>query len=162
MTAGDSINKWLEEAIELRHGSAEDPKGPIRGAPEETIHEVLDLLGRVKQRADRIDELATKTAMARSRIKLAADEAKFTAETQMYTATRDRASRKSEFTSGRELEADAKLDSFEARHAAHQVAQLVEQANTAYEILNQISWQLGGIRSDLRARLHALQFESSL
>ena len=162
MSAGESITAWLEEAIELRHGSAEDPKGPIRGAPEETLHEVLDLLGRVKQRADRVDELMTKTAMARSRIKLAAEDAKFKAETEMYAATRDRSARKSEFTSGREIEADAKLDSFEARRSAHQVAQLVEQANTAYEVLNQISRQLNNIRSDLRARLHALQFEASL
>lgn len=162
MSLSSEIMAWVDEAIELRHGTAGDPAGPLRGSPEETMAEVVQLLQRVRMRSDRVDELLTKTALAKSRIKRASDDAKFSAETAIYTATQQRSARKGEFTSGREIEADAKLDSFEARRQAHQLALLVDQATTAYDVINNINWQLANIRNDLRARLHALQFEASL
>lgn len=156
------VLSWVKEALDLRHGPAGDPKGPIRGAPQETPAEVTDLLLRVRARSDRVDELLSKVTLARGRARRAKEEAAFTADRVLMEATQSRAARRVEFSSGKEREAEAKLDAFEERRIAHQGDRLVSVTNDAYEVINQCHWQLDGIRKDLRAQLHALQFESSL
>lgn len=158
------VQAWVKEAIELRHGDAGDPKGSIRGwgSSEDSISEVQDLLLRVRTRSDRVDELLAKSTQAKARAKRAQDEAAFSADRVLMEATTQRASRRAEFSSGREREAEAKLDAFEERRLAHQAGRLVSVTVEAYEVINQIHWQLDSIRKDLRAILHALQFESGL
>ena len=157
-----SIIEWVKEALDLRHGAAGDPKGSIKGAPQEHVDEVLDLLVRVRSRSDRVDELLSKATLARGRAKRAKDEAAFEAERVLMTATQQVAARRLEFSSAQERAADAKLDAFEERRVAQQAARLVSVSEDAYEVIKQVHWQLDEIRKELRAILHAFQFESTL
>ena len=158
------VLSWVKETLELRHGAAGDPKGSIRGwgSAEDSIQDVQDLLLRVRARSDRVDELLAKATQAKARAKRAQDEAAFSADRALMQATTHRATKRAEFSSGREREAEAKLDAFEERRLAHQASRLVSVTGEAYEVINQVHWQLDAIRKDLRATLHALQFESGL
>lgn len=160
----DRVLSWSKEALELRHGAAGDPKGAIRGwgSTDDSIPEVQDLLLRVRARADRTDELLAKATQAKARAKRAKDEADFIADKRVMEATKHHAAKRAEFSSGRERESEAKLDAFEERRLAHQASRLVSVTSEAYEVINQVHWQLDAIRKDLRAILHALQFESGL
>ena len=161
-TLEGQVMGWVQEALDLRHGTAGDPKGPLRGVHPETGPEVQDFLLRVRVRSDRVDELLSKATLARGRAKRAKEEAAFHADQALMEATQQRAARRVEFSSAREREADAKLDSFEERRIAHQGDRLVSITNDAYEVISQVHWQLDAMRKDLRAQLHALQFESNL
>lgn len=158
------VLSWVKEALELRHGEAGDPQGAIRGwgSADDSIPEVQNLLLRVRARSDRVDELLAKATQAKARAKRAQDEAAFSADRAVMEATKHHASKRAEFSSGREREAEAKLDAFEERRLAHQASRLVSVTGEAYEVINQVHWQLDAIRKDLRAILHALQFESGL
>lgn len=158
------VVNWAREALELRHGAAGDPDGPL-GIPDITAgpHEILVFLLRVQARANRVGELLAKTTQARSRAKRAQDQSKFSAEIAYDEAMRNNAARRTvEFTSARERAADAALDSLEQRRIAHHAGRLVSVTSEAYEVVSQVHWQLEGLRKDLRAMLHALQFETSL
>jgi len=156
------IMAWVTETLELRHGEAGDPKGRLRGAEQESIAEMTDLLLRVRARADRVDELLSKVTLARGRARRAKEEAAFTADRALMQATQIRGAKRTEFSSAAERAADAKLDSFEERRVAYLRDRLVSVTNDAHEVISQVHWQLDAIRKDLRASLHALQFESSL
>ena len=157
-----TIFGWVAEALDLRHGEAGDPQGPLRGSPQETPAEIMDLLRRVRARADRVDELLSKVTLARGRARRAKEEAAFAADRALMEATQQRAARRVEFSSAKEREADAKLDAFEERRVAYLRDRLVSVTNDAFEVVSQVHWQLDSIRKDLRASLHALQFESGL
>lgn len=157
-----TLMEWVDEALELRHGPAGDPQGPLKGTPQETPAEVMDLLRRVRSRSDRVDELLSKITLARGKIRRAKEEAAFVADQALMVARQQRAVRRVEFSSGIERDADAKLDTFEQRRVAFQRDRLVSVANDAFEVITQVHWQLDAIRKDLRGVLHALQFESSL
>lgn len=156
------VTEWVKEALELRHGVAGDEKGRLRDADPETYLEMVDLLRRVRARADRVDGLLATVTRARGRARRAQTEAAFVAENALNQATSDRATRRRDFETGRERDADAKLETFEQRRAAHQTARLVDVTSEAYEVINQVHWQFDAMRKDLRASLHALQFEASL
>ena len=158
----EQVLGWAKESLELRHGSAGDPVGSLKGAPQETQSEVLALLLRVRNRADRVDELLSKATLARGRARRAKEEAAFVAERALMSATQQRSARRVEFSSAKEREADAKLDAFEERKIAHQGERLVSVTNDVHEVITQIHWQLDALRKDLRATLHALQFEAGL
>lgn len=157
-----SVTQWVNEALELRHGGAGDAAGSINGQDAETIDQITDLLIRVRSRSDRVDELLANVTRAKARSKRIKDEAAFVADLRLLEATQTRASQRVDFESAREREADAKLVSIEERRAEHRATKLVSITTEAYDVINQIHWQLDAIRKDLRARLHALQFESSL
>lgn len=159
---GGTVLGWVREALELRHGVAGDPKGTIKDARTDTTADLTDLLVRVRTRSDRVDELLSKVTLARGRARRAKEEAAFSADRALMVATQNRAARKVEFSAAKEREAEAKLDAFEERRIAHQGDRLVSITNDAYEVINQVHWQLDAVRKDLRASLHALQFESSL
>lgn len=160
----NQILAWVSEALELRHGTGGDPEGPIPlVTPTMGYAEVNKILYRVRTRSDRVDELLAKATQAKARTRRAQEEAKFNAEVKYDQATQqNRASRSQEFTSSAERHADAALDSFEARRAAHQASRLVSVATEAFDVISQVHWQLSDIRKDLRATLHSLQFASSL
>jgi len=157
-----AVISWLAEALELRHGDAGDPKGKLKDTHPEGVAEVTDFLLRVRQRSDRVDELLAKTTRAKARARRAKEEAEFLAEQALYKATQVHAGRRVDFSAAREREADAKLDAFEERRLAHQANRLVNVTSEAYDVVNQVHWQLDAMRKDLRATLHAFQFESSL
>lgn len=117
----------------------------------------------MRLRSDRVDELLAKVTQARGRVKRAEDQAKFAADLAYDEAARANSiNRRAEFSSARERNADASLDSIQQKRQAHQAARLVSVASEAYEVVNQAHWSLESIRKDLRADLHSLQFESSL
>lgn len=153
---------WIREALDLRHGAANDPQGTIKGVYPETVPEIMDLLRRVRTRSDRVDGLLGAATQALARSRRAQDEAAFQAESALYNATTERAGRRREFESGREREADAKTATIEQRRAAHQASRLVGVTKEAYDVISQVHWQLDGIRKELTAQIRALQFESSL
>jgi hypothetical protein len=160
----ERIVGWVREALDLRHGTAEDPDGTLAGIlevehPDEAVH----ALRRVVARIDRLDRLMASVTQARGRAKRAEDQAKFVADQAYDEATRlNAANRRAEFITAKERHADAALDSLEQRRIAHHAARLVSITAEAYEVVNQVHWQLDGLRKDLRTILHALQFERSL
>lgn len=156
------VMDWVREAIELRFRTAGDPDGSLSTGHEGTPSEALAFLRRVRQRTDRVDELRIAAIRAKGRARRAQAEAAFQADNALSTAMADRSARRADFSSGRERESEAKLDSFEERRAAHQAARLVDVTSDAYEVINGIHWQLDAIRKDLRATLNALQFEATL
>ena len=153
---------WVEEAVEVRHGVWGDPEGRLRDSDPDSPLGALGLLQRVRRRSDRIDELLATATRARARARRAKDEAAFTADVALMTATSERAGRRVAYEAGREREADAKLSSMEERRLAHQASRLVDVTQEAYDVISQIHWQLEALRKDLRSTLHALQFESTL
>lgn len=156
------VENWVKEALDLRHGEAGDKEGRLRDADPEDPHDMMNLLRRVRARADRIDGLLAAATRARGRARRAKAEAEFVAANALDGATAKRAERRRDFETGREREADAKLDTFEERRIAHQATRLVDVTTEAYDVINQIHWQFDALRKDLRASLHALQFEASL
>lgn len=153
---------WIEEALELRHGVAGDPAGTLADAPEDTPAEIMELLSRVRKRSDRVDELMSLSTIARGRARRAREHATFVADNAVSQATQVEAARRIEFSSAKEREATAKLAAFAERREAFLRNRLVSNADDAYEVISQIHWQLDAIRKDLRARLHALQFDAGL
>lgn len=156
------IMLWVEEAVELRYGAAGDPEGALTTGNETTPAEALAFLRRVRQRADRVDELLTVIIRAKGRARRLRDGAAFHADNALTTAVVERGTHRKEFSSGRERESEAKLDSFEERRTAHTAARLVDITIEAYDVVNGIHWGLDAIRKDLRSTLNALQFEATL
>lgn len=154
---------WVDEALELRHGTAEDPDGALEGilyveSPGDLIHALV----RVRSRSDRVDGLLANVTRARGRLRRLQSNAKFEAD-RAYSehAARGMANR-ADYSSAKERDSDAKLGSFEQQRVAHHAAQAVALADECYEVIRDISWQLNSMRTELRAVLNALQFESSL
>lgn len=158
------VLSWATEALELRHGVAEDPDG-VLGVPEDNAdaQEVMHFLRRVRVRSDRVDFLLSRTTQAKARAKRAQEHAQFQADLAFDTAAQQNgANRRQEFVTAMERKADANLDSLEQRRMAHHAARLVSITTEVHEVVNQVHWQLDAIRKDLRSTLHALQFESGL
>lgn len=156
------VLEWVKEALELRFGVADDPDGVLQGAPQDTIQEVMHLLRRVRARADRVDELQAKALLAKGRAKRVQENAAFLADQKLSEAAKDHASKRADFSTGFERQSEAKLDAFEERRTAYQAGKLVSVTDDAFRVINGCHYQLKTMRDDLRAFLHALQFESSL
>lgn len=160
-----SVLSWVEEALELRHGAAGDPDGPLRQVGmEEGLHVVMNELVRTRNRSDRVDGLLAKATQAKGRARRAQEQAAFVASTAYDNAqVKAQANRLPQsFMTKEEKNAEAALGSFEERRVAHTAERLVSITSEAYEVINQIHWQLNAIRTDLRAQIHAIQFENSL
>ena len=160
------VMKWVEEALELRHGDAGDEAGTLgQGFAEldvQSTRNIIDLMFRIRQRSDRVDYLLSLVAQAKGRAQRAQSEAKFVADEKYERAMNDRSSTKREFTSGREIHANASIDSIDDRRIAHKAARLVSVTQEAYDVVNQIGWQLQRLRDDLKEMLRTLRFEHSL
>jgi hypothetical protein len=157
------IVQWVSEALELRHGSAGDPEGSLDGVLEvQHVDTAIHQLRRVRQRTDRVDELLANVTRARGRARRAEENAAWQAERAFDEATLAGQARRVEFQAAFEKRSNANLDSFEQRRVKHEAARLVSVAAEAYEVVNQIHWQLDAVRKDLRSVLNALQFEASL
>lgn len=159
------VMSWVTEALDLRHGDAGDPQGALRAVGmEEGLHGVLDELVRVRSRSDRVDGLLAKVTQARGRARRAKEHAEFIANQAYDSAQVDNQARRlpNSFMTKEEKNADAALASLEERRASHQAERLVSITAEAYDVINQIHWQLNAIRTDLRALVHAIQFENSL
>jgi hypothetical protein len=155
---------WVEEALELRHGAAGDPLGPIKALDFSDGPEIVrnDLI-RARMRQDRVDELASLATRARGRIDRVRKEAARQAEEAYDLANRhNAANRRAEFTTGREKHSDANLDTLEQRRTAAEAERLASFAEECERVIRAKSFELGGVRDDLKHVLRGLQFESSL
>lgn len=159
----DTVTNWLREVIDLRHGEAGDPDGKLKAVSiEDGLSTVAYELTRVRKRSDRIDYIRTQVSLVRSRLKAAKSSSDFQADAKFMEATSHRDRNKAEFASSLSVKANATLDSFEEKRAAHEATMQLELVSDAYYIIDQISRQMDSIRNDIRAILRSLQFESSL
>lgn len=163
-TIEDQLLEWATEAFELRHGAAEDPEGKLTAVdPNDGIPALNQMLLRVRQRSDRVEYILGRVTQARYRIRRSRDAAKFEAEVAYDTAADSNAkARVREFVSREERHAEAALESLQQRRDAHLAERRQSIADEAYELVKQIDWQLSSMRTDIRASLHALHFESNL
>lgn len=159
-----TVYAWVEEALELRHGTAGDPDGPLSNLDLRTTDypALVAALERVRKRSDRVDELLSKVTQAKGRAKRAEAQAAFAAQNAKDSAARVNSTRRAEFSARFEREADANLDSLEERRIAHHAERIVAVTAEAFEIVNQVHWQLDSLRKDIREMMRVLQFESSL
>lgn len=155
---------WVEEALEMRHGAAGDPLGPLKPLDFSDGPEAVraDLL-RARMRQDRVDELLSTVMRARGRIDRVKREAAQQAQEAYDRANQDNAARRrASFTSAKERDSDANLDTIEQRRTAFEAERLASFADECERIIRNKSFELGGMRDDLKKVLAGLQFESSL
>lgn len=157
---------WVEEALELRHGTAEDPEGTIKeGFAELNVQDgrdIIDLMFRIRKRSDRVDYLLALLTSARGRARRAQAEAKFVAENKYDEAMQQRSNARRDFESAKSIQANAAIDSIDDRRIAHKAARLVSVTEEGYEVVNQIGWQLQRFRDDLKEMLRNIRHEHSL
>ncbi len=163
-TAEAQLTAWVDEALALRHDAGDDPEGPIDLAGVELLpnEDVLHIMGRLPSRTERVNGIKASVTRGKGRIRRAATESKFEAEIAYDTAMQKRSNKRREFTSAKEMNADASLDSLDQRRNAHKLGRLVSFADEAYEIVQQVDWQLSSMRTDLREILRSARFESSI
>lgn len=154
----------VEEVLDLRHGEAGDPEGRLTTVdPNDGPEAVSHMLLRVRQRSDRVDYLLAQVTRARGIARRSRENARFESEFAYNTATStNERNRTREFVSKEERHAAAALASLAEKRQVFLADRLVSHADEAYEIVNQVYRQFGDIRTDLRATLRGLQFESSL
>lgn len=161
----EKLVSLVREVLELRHGTAGDPDGPL--SDPDLLHGsagIMRELRRVRMRSDRVEEVLAIVTQARGRARRARDEAAFVADLAYDEATmQGKVARSSDsFDTREERNAQATLASLNQKREAHQAKRLVSVAEEAFEVVSQIHRQLDERRKDYRASLHALQFESVL
>lgn len=141
---------WATEAIELRFGEAGDDLGRVRLPDWEAgPTAMISSLGRVRVRLDRVEELQTKAMRARGRITRIQSDAAFEAQRAYDEAAVHRSAfRSQEYTSAKERNAEAALDSFEQKRAAHQAEKLVALSMQVEEQIKHCYWGLVRLRED--------------
>lgn len=157
--------KMAEEAIALRYEAGDDPEGPLTPLDTTASYtEVMHELYRTRMRADRIEHLMAKVTQVRGRLRRNRNEKKFEADMRHAAAMRENSARRSfeSFSSAKERDSEASLDSFEQLRESHQAAKILDVADECHEVISKLYWQLSDIRKDLRALLHALEFQSTL
>lgn len=155
---------WAEEALELRHGASNDPEGPLRfPSYEEGPQAFMQVLIRARARSDRIEELLSKATHVKASLVRKQLMAKFEAERAYDEAAVRRANtRTQEFSSSKERNAEATIDSLLQKRQAVLAERLTMVAQEATEVISQTHWGLNGFRTDLREVLHSFQHESGL
>lgn len=157
------VLSWVGEVIELRHGEAGDDEGKLKEVSiDDGLHAVTYELTRVRKRVDRVDFLRTQISLLRVKLRKARAEAKFKADSKLMEATSHRNRTKLDFDSSAAVQAEAGLDAFEERRAAHEAQVLADVVEDSYWIIDKIAHELDSIRNDYRAIIKALQFESTL
>lgn len=150
---------WATEAIDLRFGEAGDPQGRVALPDWEAGQPVMiSSLARVRTRLDRIEELQTKAMRARGRLHRMQSEAAFAAQAAYDEAAVQRSAfRSQEYTSAKERNAEASLDSFAQKRAAHLAEKLVAIALEVEEQIKHCYWGLVKLREDHLTLLRRLE-----
>jgi len=155
--------EWASEALELRHGEAEDPKGKVQlPAYELGQSAALDMLQRVRVRLDRVEELQSKARQAKGRIMRMREQAEFDA-TVRYDEAMDsaRTTRVQEFVSAAEKNSAASLASLQEKREAHRMKNAESQASETLDVISQCYWGLEKLREDVLQMLRIQQFVTS-
>lgn len=155
-----TVVAWTTEAVGLRHSEAGDPEGKLSTGSDESPAEAVAFLRRIRARADRVDELLQAAKRARGRARRALAAITFDADNAVSENIQKQGRR--EFESHRAREVEAKLANFDMLRNQHQARRLLDVTEEAVDVINQMHWSLDALRKDVRATLHALQFESSL
>jgi hypothetical protein len=155
---------WVEESLELRHGAAGDPDGPITAVSyEEGPEAVQRMLFRVRQRADRLEFIFAKVTQFRAAARRRFEQLKYDADLRYDQATSSNAAaRVREYVTKEERHAEAALASLAEKREQHLASRLVSVADESFEVVRQIDYQLTRIRGELRDSLRAFNFESNL
>jgi hypothetical protein len=155
--------EWAAEALDLRHGEANDPKGKVSlPAYELGQSAALDMLQRVRVRLDRVEELQSKARQARGRILRARQQAEFDASVKYDEAmNRARETRVQEFVSAAEKNASAALASLQEKRQLHQWKKSESQATETLDVISDCYWGLEKLREDVLQMLRLQQFVTS-
>lgn len=159
----DVLYADLEEAVELRYGSADDPAGPlVFPLYEQGPGAFAEAVIRARQRSDRIEEILLKAKRVKSRLaaKLrdAADQKQDKIDQALVEGQRTRA----DFSTGDERRAEANLKSFDELRAERLAQRDLAVAEEVVDALTTLHWGLNGWRSDARDILRSYQLESNL
>jgi hypothetical protein len=160
-----ALMAWATEAQELALGAGGDPEGPLslNSLDWEDPRAISEALRRARSRSDRVAGLLARATAARHRAGRAQASAAFAAESAFDAATDTNAKgRTVQFVTREERVAAANIESIEQQRIAHFSERTTDIATEVHTIINQMHWHLDGVRKDLRAALHELQFESSI
>ena len=154
----ESLQAWVEEALELRHGEAGDPEGKVGLPPYEAGQSAsIAMLQRVRVRLDRIEELQSKARQMKGRVLRTRDEADFEASLAYDQAMQqNRATRIQDYVTAAEKNADASLASFEQKRRAHQIKLLESFSVEALDVITQCYWGLEKLREDILQMIRLL------
>jgi len=148
---------WASEALELRHGEADDPQGKV-SLPEFELGQpaAVDMLARVRVRLDRVEELQSKARRAKGRVMRMREEADFEASLKYDEEMANGKNRWREYVTADEKRADAMLASLSEKRQAHQLKRLESVATETLDVIGQCYWGLGKLREDILQilRLH--------
>lgn len=150
---------WTEEALELRHGEADDPLGRVR-LPDYELgeHAFVDMLGRVRQRLDRVEELQSMARRAKGRVMRMRENAEFEASLKYDQAIATQDSRHRQYALGDEKRADAALASLTEKREAHRLKRVESFASEALDVIGQCYWGLEKLREDILQLLKIQRF----
>lgn len=151
----------MDEAIELRYGSANDPQGPIRLPDfEDGMSLFVDTLSRIRTRLDRVQELQSLSQRARARARRTVAQKEFEAQEAFDRSMQERSNRRSSasFSTKEEKNADASLDSFEQKREAHLAARTLDIANETLEVITSCYWGLSALREEVLTLMKSLQY----
>lgn len=158
-SAEEVLTSWVEEALDLRHGSGEDNAGKVSLPPFELGQPAaLDMLQRIRVRLDRVEELQSHARVAKGRAIRARESADFEASIAYDQALQhNRATKIQEYVSAAEKRADASLASLEQKRLAHQLQRQESFAAEALDVITQCYWGLEKLREDVlqMLRLHS-------
>ena len=154
----DTLQTWVEEALELRHGEAGDPDGKVGLPPYEAGQPAsIEMLQRVRVRLDRIEELQSRARQAKGRVLRMRDEAEFEAALAYDTAMhQNRNTRIQDYVTAAEKNADASLASLEQKRRAHQIKLLESYSVEALDVITQCYWGLEKLREDILQMIRLL------
>lgn len=154
---------WADEALELRHGEADDPKGAVRlPSFEAGLPAAIDMLQRVRVRLDRVEELQSKARQVKGRVMRLRENADFNAQIAYDNAMQTQgASRSREYVTGLEKNADASLASLEEKREAHKLRRLESVAVEVLDVVGHCYWGLEKLREDVLQMVRLNQFLTS-
>jgi len=151
--------QWASEALELRHGDAGDTGGRVRlPAFELGQPAVVDMLGRVRQRLDRVEELQAQSRQALGRVVRLREEAEYELSLKYDDAISNNKNRYVDFQSADEKRADAALKSLEEKRKLHQMKRLESHAREVLDVVTQCYWGLSNLREDLLQMVNSHTF----
>lgn len=146
----DSLLAWATEALELRHGEAGDEEGRVSLPPFELGYPAaVDMLQRVRQRLDRVEELQSKSRQVKGRVMRLREQAEFEASLAYDNAVATGAKRYQEYAMADEKKADAHLASLTEKREAHRMKRLESIAAETLDVVTQCYWGLEKLREDL-------------
>ncbi len=141
---------WATESLELRHGEADDPSGRVSlPAFELGQPAAVDMLSRVRQRLDRVEELQSHSRQALGRVVRMREEAEYELSQKYDTAIATNRNRFVDYQSADEKRADADLQSLEEKRKLHQVKRVESHAREVLDVVTQCYWGLSNLREDL-------------